>query len=145
MMRRILRVLLLTTTFGSLPQLLAGDLRITLPKRSNPTPVQALNQQGVNEVRKHHLEKAEKLFYQAYLLDPDDPFTLNNLGYISELEGAIDRSQRFYALARGRSYDALVDRSSKSSLRGKTIAQAAGGGDREIESNHANLEAMQLL
>src|SRR6266568_968900 len=70
MMRRILRVLLLTTTFGSLPQLLAGDLRITLPKGSNPTPVQALNQQGVNEVRKHHLEKAEKLFYRAYLIDP---------------------------------------------------------------------------
>src|SRR5439155_1622892 len=85
MMRRILRVLLLTTALGCLPQLLAGDLRITLPKHSNPTPVQALNQQGVNEVRKHHLEKAEKLFYRAYLIDPDDPFTLNNLGYISVL------------------------------------------------------------
>ena len=77
MMRRILRVLLLTTTLGCLPQLLAGDLRITLPKHSNPTPVQALNQQGVNEVRKCHLEKAEKLFYRAYLIDPDDPFALN--------------------------------------------------------------------
>src|SRR5439155_196799 len=86
MMRRILRVLLLTTTLGCLPQLLAGDLRITLPKHSNPTPVQALNQQGVNEVRKHHLEKAEKLFYRAYLIDPDDPFTLNNLGYAMEGE-----------------------------------------------------------
>ena len=65
----------------------AGDLKITLPKRSHMTPVQRLNQEGVEAVRKHHYEKAETLFYKAYLLDPDDPFTLNNLGYISELQG----------------------------------------------------------
>ena len=117
MMRRILRVLLLTTTFGSLPQLLAGDLRITLPKRSNPTPVQALNQQGVNEVRKHHLEKAEKLFYRAYLIDPDDPFTLNNLGYISELEGNVERAQRYYQLAARQNSETTIDRASEDELK----------------------------
>ena len=66
----------------------AGDLRIALPKRATTTPVQQLNREGVKAVNKHHVDKAKKLFYQAYLLDPDDPFTLNNLGYISELEGA---------------------------------------------------------
>src|SRR5258708_2026589 len=85
----------------------AGDLRIALPKRATTTPVQQLNREGVEAINKHNVDKAKKLFYQAYLLDPDDPFTLNNLGYISELEGAVDRAQRFYALAREQSFGAV--------------------------------------
>jgi hypothetical protein len=69
----------------------AKDLKITLPKSSHLTPVQRLNQEGVEEIRKHAYEKAETLFYKAYLLDPDDPFTLNNLGYVSELQGLTGR------------------------------------------------------
>jgi Flp pilus assembly protein TadD len=123
----------------------AGDLRITLPKGSTTTPVQQLNREGVDAINKHHVDKAKKLFYQAYLLDPDDPFTLNNLGYIAELEGSGDRAQKFYALAREQSVGAVVDRSSKAGLRGKTIAQADGVLDRDMQVNRANLEAMQLL
>ena len=123
----------------------AGDLRIPLPKGATTTPVQQLNREGVEAVNKHRVDKAKKLFYQAYLLDPDDPFTLNNLGYIAELEGLGDRAQRFYALAQERSFGAVVDRSSKASLRGKTVAQAAGMLDRDMQVNRANLAAMQLL
>ena len=123
----------------------AGDLRIALPKGSTTTPVQQLNRDGVEAINKHNVAKAKKLFYQAYLLDPDDPFTLNNLGYISELEGAGDRAQKFYALAREQSVGAVVDKSSKANLRGKTVTQAAGMMDRDMQVNRANLEAMQLL
>jgi Flp pilus assembly protein TadD len=70
----------------------AGDVRLNLPKRSKPTPVQQLNRDGVKAIEKHQYERARKLFYKAYLLDPNDPFTLNNLGYISELEGDVDRA-----------------------------------------------------
>src|SRR5271154_933728 len=87
----------------------AGDLKINIPKRSTLTPVQRLNRDGVDAVRKHNYAKAEELFYKAYLFDPDDPFTLNNLGYISELQGQIDRAQRFYALAAEQSSDAVID------------------------------------
>ena len=80
---------------------------LTLPHST--TPVQKLNREGVEATRKHDISKAKKLFYQAYLLDPNDPFTLNNLGYISELEGAVDRAQHFYSLAKTQSYDAHVD------------------------------------
>ena len=58
----------------------AGDLKITIPKHSKLTPVQRLNREGVEAVRKHNYKKAEQLFYKAYLFDPDDAFTLNNLG-----------------------------------------------------------------
>jgi len=123
----------------------AGDLRITVPKPATTTPVQQLNREGVEAINNHHVDKAKKLFYQAYLLDPDDPFTLNNVGYISELEGSIARAQKFYVLAQEQSYSAVVDRSSKSGLRGKTVAQAAAILDRNMQVNRANLEAMRLL
>ena len=50
----------------------AGDLKINLPKGSHFTPVQRLNREGVEAIRKHAYEKAETLIYKAYLLDPDD-------------------------------------------------------------------------
>jgi Flp pilus assembly protein TadD len=60
------------------------NLRITLPKYSELTPVQRLNREGVSAIQNHQYEKAEGIFYKAYLYDPADAFTLNNLGYISE-------------------------------------------------------------
>ncbi|HKU24971.1 MAG TPA: hypothetical protein VJQ54_05830, partial [Candidatus Sulfotelmatobacter sp.] len=85
------------------------DLKIKIPRRSKLTPVQRLNREGVEAVRKHDFTKAEKLFYKAYLYDPGDAFTLNNLGYVSELQGQIDRAQRYYKLAAEQSSDAVVD------------------------------------
>jgi tetratricopeptide (TPR) repeat protein len=77
----------------------AGDLKLTLPKRSELTLVQRLNRDGVEALRKQQYEKAEGIFFKAYLFDPGDPFTLNNLGYISELQGQLERAQKFYSLA----------------------------------------------
>jgi tetratricopeptide (TPR) repeat protein len=78
---------------------LAGDITLNLPKRSHLTPVQRLNREGVEAIQKQQYEKAETLFYQAYLFDPADPFTLYNLGYVSELKGQLERAQKLYALA----------------------------------------------
>jgi len=50
----------------------AGDVRISIPKRTKPTPVQKLNQEGVKEVEKHAYKRAKALFYKAYLIDPND-------------------------------------------------------------------------
>lgn len=60
------------------------DVRISIPKRTKPTPVQKLNQEGVKELQKREYKKAKATFYKAYLIDPNDPFTLNNLGYIAD-------------------------------------------------------------
>src|SRR4051812_36038869 len=103
----------------------AADLRIPLPKKSKTTPVQELNRQGVEALRKNQFEKARGLFYKAYLYDPDDPFTLNNLGYISELEGQVDRATRFYQMAGEAASGATVDRATTKEVEGKTIAEVA--------------------
>ncbi len=124
----------------------AGDIRIPLPKSSKPTPVQKLNQEGVQAVQKHDYAKAKKLFYKAYLIDPNDPFTLNNLGYISELEGDLDRAQRFYALAAEHPSEAVVAKASDKTAVGKPVDQIAGSAaDQQMEINRLNVSAIGLL
>lgn len=124
----------------------AGDLRIPLPKKSKTTPVQELNRQGVEALRKNQFEKARGLFYKAYLYDPDDPFTLNNLGYVSELEGQMDRATRFYELAGQGASSAVVDLASTKDAEGKTVAEVAGNvPDKTIQINRQNVEAIRLM
>jgi Flp pilus assembly protein TadD len=123
----------------------AGDLKITLPKRSHLTPVQRLNQEGVEAVRKHNYEKAEGYFYKAYLLDPEDPFTLNNLGYISEMKGQIDRALTFYSLASEQATDAAVAKASSPRVEGRTLKEALAVSDTPLQVNYQNVEAVRLL
>jgi Flp pilus assembly protein TadD len=121
-------------------------LKITLPRRSQLTPVQRLNREGVEAVRKHDFDKAGALFYKAYLYDPTDPFTLNNLGYVSELQGQIDRARRFYDLASEQSSTADIDKSNAKSLEGRPMRAALDGlQDLPMRVNRINLDAMRLL
>jgi Flp pilus assembly protein TadD len=137
---------------------LAGDLKISIPQRSISTPTQKLNREGVAELKRGHQQKAERLFYRAYLLDPDDPFTLNNLGYVAELEGDADRALRYYALAAAQHTDAIIDQSSLAALKGKSLDDAfrqVQGSDQEISKineraivllqNKQTLEARNIL
>ena len=124
----------------------AGDLRIPLPGRSKSTPVQQLNREGVEAIRKNKLEKARELFYKAYLFDPNDPFTLNNLGYISELEGSVDRAERFYSLAAQVPTDAVIDQASARTVEGQTVAEVSGAiEDKAMQVNRDNVTAIRLL
>ncbi len=133
------------TTVGFCIPASAGDFKITLPKHSHLTPVQRLNQEGVEAIRKHGYEKAESLFYKAYLLDPDDPFTLNNLGYISELQGQVDRALRFYDLAGQTATEAVIDRASSPRVQGRTIKEALAIPDLPLQINHDNVVAVRML
>jgi Flp pilus assembly protein TadD len=143
--KRYVVAALLAFTAGGTLAARAGDLKITLPKRSHMTPVQRLNREGVDAVRKHSYEKAETLFYKAYLLDPDDPFTLNNLGYVSELQGQVDRALRFYDLAGQQATDAVIARATSPRLEGRTMKDALALTDVPIQINHDNVEAVRLL
>jgi len=120
--------------------------RISIPKHTKATPVQALNRDGVKAVQKRDYASAKKLFYKAYLLDPNDPFTLNNLGYMSELDGDVERAQRFYQLSQEENSQATVDRSSNEDLKGKTVAAVAGHAQSgDVQINVLNVEAITLL
>src|SRR6202161_1628668 len=103
---------------------LASDLRVPIPGKSISTPSQRLNREGVAELKHGHQNKAKQLFYKAYLLDPDDPFTLNNVGYVAELQGQVDRAEKFYELAAQQSTDAVIYRASSAKAEGRTMKQA---------------------
>jgi Flp pilus assembly protein TadD len=109
--------------------------------------VQKLNQQGVKEIQKHHLEKAQRIFYKAYLLDPDDPFTLNNLGYISELQGKVERAQRYYELAaKENNSETVIAEATERKLQGKKLSQVTGSySSLDLRVNRGNVQAMALL
>jgi Flp pilus assembly protein TadD len=124
----------------------AGDIRISIPKRTKPTPVQKYNQEGVKDLKKNKVSDAKKQFYKAYLLDPNDPFTLNNLGYIAELEGEVDRATRYYDLAQANASEAVVEKASSKSVEGKEVSQIAGRTENgPFQVNRANVVAISLL
>ena len=124
----------------------AQQLRIPLPKKSKFTPVQQLNRDGVAALKKHDIGKAKRLFYKAYLIDPNDPFTLNNLGYVSELEGSLERAQRYYDQAKANTSEAVIDRSTAQEAQGKTVASVAGRtAEGQMKVNELNSEALGLL
>lgn len=124
----------------------AQQLRIPLPKKSKFTPVQQLNRDGVAALKKHDISKAKRLFYKAYLIDPNDPFTLNNLGYVSELEGSRERAERYYDQAKANTSEAIVDRSTSQDAQGRTVASIAGHtAEGPMKVNQLNSEALGLL
>lgn len=124
----------------------AQQVRIPLPKKSKFTPVQQLNRDGVAALKKHDISKAKRLFYKAYLIDPNDPFTLNNLGYVSELEGSLERAQRYYDQAKANTSEAVIDRSTSQDAQGKTVANVAGHtAEGPMKVNELNSEALGLL
>jgi Flp pilus assembly protein TadD len=124
----------------------AQQLRLPLPKKSKYTPVQQLNRDGVAALKKHDISKAKRLFYKAYLIDPNDPFTLNNLGYVSELEGSLERAQRYYDQAKANTSEAVIDRSTADEANGKTVASVAGRtAEGQMKVNELNSEALGLL
>ncbi len=130
----------------SVTSMQAGDIHIKVPKRTKPTPVQRLNQEGVQALAKNDIARAKRAFYHAYLLDPDDPFTLNNLGYIAELDGEIEKAQKFYDLAAANTSDAVIALSTNPELKGKEVSQVAGNAvSAEMQVNRLNVAAMGLI
>jgi Flp pilus assembly protein TadD len=128
------------------PQASAGNRTLMIPMHSRLSPVQRLNREGVEAVKRHQYDKAQSLFYKAYLYDPADPFTLNNLGYISEVQGQLDRAQKFYELAAEQSSDADIDVSSLKHLKGQPMKAALVElKDRTMRVNRMNIDAMRML
>lgn len=144
-MRSLAPFVLLASLIFSL-SLNAQEMHIPLPKKSKYTPVQELNRDGVKALEKHDISKAKRLFYRAYLIDPNDPFTLNNLGYLAELEGDFDRAQRYYDQSETNTSEAIVDKSTDKQVEGKAVAKIAGQAMQgPMRVNQLNSQAVRLL
>ncbi len=124
----------------------ADTITIKVPRHTQLSHVQRLNREGVMAVEKHDYAKAADFFLKAYLYDPADPFTLNNLGYISELQGQLDRADKFYKLAAEQGCTANVDLSNVKRLQGIPMNTAlAGLREAPMRVNRINVDAMRML
>ncbi len=139
-------VLTLLIGLSAVPASAQATIKITIPRHTSLSVVQRLNREGVEAIEKHDYNKAAGFFYKAYLYDPADPFTLNNLGFIAEEQGQLDRAVRFYKLAMEQGCDAAIDLSNVKHLEGRPM-QAALTGSRNTPLRVAeiNVEAVQLL
>jgi hypothetical protein len=85
---------------------------------------------------------AQKYFSDAYRLDPQNAFTLNNFGYTSELHGDRESAEMYYDAAR----DAVqsnerVTYASRADAEGRRVGAVAGNNEEDVEST---LKAIQL-
>jgi len=124
----------------------AHTITITIPRHSSLTFVQRLNREGVKAIERHDYATAAGFFYKAYLYDPADPFTLNNLAYISEVQGQMDRAESFYKLAAEQGCNANIDMSNVDTLKGQPMRAAlATLRDTPMHVDRLNLDAVRLL
>jgi Flp pilus assembly protein TadD len=92
--------------------------------------VAELNLRGVSAVNRNDLRTADADFRKAYTLDPNNAFTLNNIGYVAELDGDQETAQFFYDHARqSPEASATVGVATRQTAEGRKLVAVAGDND----------------
>lgn len=90
--------------------------------------------EGVAAVNRNDWNAAKQAFLQAYKLDPQDPFALNNVGYVAEKNGDIETAQFFYSRARAAlGANAQVGLATRSGEEGQPLFAVAADSDHAID------------
>ena len=97
--------------------------------------VSELNLRGVSAVNRNDLRAANEDFRNAYKLDPNNAFTLNNIGYVSELEGDRETAQFFYDRARqAGGANATVGVATRRTEEGRKLFAVAADSNENVEA-----------
>jgi Flp pilus assembly protein TadD len=93
-----------------------------------------LTMRGVAATNRNDWLAAREDFLHAYSLDPASAFSLNNRGYVAEMEGDLETAQFFYDKA-GKAGDASmrVGLASKQSAQGKKLMAVAAESDHQVD------------
>jgi Flp pilus assembly protein TadD len=86
---------------------------------------------------------ARSYFEQAYKLDPKDAFTLNNMGFLAELDGDRETADFYYAKAAdARRKNETVTIATRPEAEGQKVESVAKNSNRQVESSmQADVEA----
>jgi len=114
----------------------AKELRDRLARENGVTEqVADLNLRGVSAVNRNDLQTADADFRRAYALDPNDAFTLNNIGYVAEIEGDRETAQFFYDRAReAGGAKATVGVASRHTAEGMKLFAVAADSNTKVEA-----------
>ena len=123
-------------TVSEMAQQNARALREHLERAKDVTEqVSELNLRGVSAVNRNDLRAANEDFRNAYKLDPNNAFTLNNIGYVSELEGDRETAQFFYDRARqAGGANATVGVATRRTEEGRKLFAVAADSDQSVEA-----------
>jgi Flp pilus assembly protein TadD len=92
-----------------------------------------LNIQGVSDVNRNDLSAAAEAFRNAYSLDPNNVFAVNNLGFLSELEGDRETAEFFYEKAQAMG-GVTVGLATRRSAEGSKLSQVASDSQQKVEA-----------
>jgi Flp pilus assembly protein TadD len=100
--------------------------------------VARLNLQGVAAINRNNRRDARQYFQQAYVLDQENAFSLNNLGYLAELDGDSETAQVYYEKARtAQRANVRVGSATTRSAEGMKLFEVANDSDRKIDTKIA--------
>ena len=92
------------------------------------------NMRGVLAVNQNDWQAAKQDFLHAYSLDPGNAFSLNNRGFISELEGDLESAQYFYEKAqKAGDSNTTVGLATQSSAQGKSLFSVAVDSNQKVD------------
>jgi hypothetical protein len=100
--------------------------------------VAEFNLRGVAAVNRNDLSAAGKNFRQAYALNPDDAFAINNIGFVAEIEGDRETAEFFYNNAqKARRATQKVGLATRRSAEGLNLLQVASENGTKVETRVA--------
>jgi tetratricopeptide (TPR) repeat protein len=109
-------------------------------EQSLEAQVRRLNLMGVSALNRNALHDARQYFEQAYKLDPENPFVLNNRGYLAEMDGDSETAQLYYEKARrSPQADARVGLATRIDAEGKKLFEVADQNDQTMDAKMAQL------
>lgn len=117
--------------------------------RGTPMHNDRINLEAVRLLSKHQGVEAAGILQQALASNPNDPFTLNNLGVANEAMGEYQNALRYYDAAAATRSQQAVALSQESSWQGKSVSEIAHANARRLEdqlhgaSSH-ELESFEL-
>ncbi len=94
-----------------------------------------LTLRGVSATNQNEWFTAKQDFLRAYSLDPSGAFSLNNRGYVAEMDGDLETAQEFYEKAR--KADGSNDRvglATQLSAEGKRLSSVAATSNLQVDS-----------
>jgi len=102
-----------------------------------------LNLRGVSAINRNERSMGRQYFEQAYKIDPNNSFTLNNMGYLAEMDGDRETAQYLYAKAReGGASEAKVALATRRDMEGQRMGAVAAVNDQTVnDAMERDLEA----
>jgi len=89
---------------------------------------------GVSATNRNDWPAARQDFLKSYSLDPYSAFSLNNIGYLSEMDGDLETAEFFYAKAeKAEDAKVRVGLASRSSAEGKHLQAVAIDSDQKVD------------